>query len=81
MSNLKIEDCLHLIRFLARGVVGAHTCRSEAISLSNEQCKEHLMLHYPVVQGMINFRNLEKLSRQSYDGKVSARVAEVLAKE
>ena len=77
-DEIDVDDCLHLIRFLAQAVVGAHTCRAEAISLSPDKCKEYLILKYPVVQGMSNFNVLEKLSRQPFDSKSVFCVAEAL---
>lgn len=62
-----LEDCRHLVRFLAQLWTECDDKRYEAIQLPPEQVNDFLVMQWPVLQGTRNQLNIKAIGSQSYD--------------
>lgn len=72
------REVLDLVRFLAQTWNLLEKTRFEAIK--QENVKDFLILHWPVVQGTTNQLNLEKIGKQKYDSKKLHKAVEWMLK-
>ena len=66
-DGLSREEALALAQWLARVVQDMDDCRGTAMSLPAEQCKHHLIMHFPILQGLRNQMALADFSRKAVD--------------
>lgn len=69
-----IQGLIELCRFLAASWYGLSKARVEAMSLPPEECREHLILRSPIVQGSKNQWDIQKIGESS-DGVSKCREA------
>lgn len=62
----EVAQLTDLIRFLSNAVTIGEDVRAQAISMSETDCKEHLIMKYPTIQGIRNQMNLRSIGNQPF---------------
>ena len=69
----------NLVIFLAKCWAESEDVRMAAMSLPPDECKEFLIMKWPMVQGTSNQIKLKRISEMQYDGaQLHAEVNEIL---
>lgn len=72
-NNLLGDEALALARWLAHAYQELDECRYAAIALSAEQCKDHMIMRCPVIQGTGNQMALARFASGTVDKDALAR--------
>ena len=67
MANDTEADLMQLVCWLSQIVTKQADCRHEAIALPPEQCKEHLMMKFSIIQGHVLQQKLREFGYQPID--------------
>ena len=69
---------LALVRFLAKYQDDLNDLRNQCIGMTPEECKDALIMRWPVVQGTANQIALKRIGELAYDTKLVAEAVNAL---
>jgi len=69
---------LALVRFLAKYQKDLNDLRNQCISMTPEECKDALIMRWPVIQGTANQLALKRIGEMDYDTKLVAEAVALL---
>jgi len=69
---------LALVRFLARYQKDLNDPRNQCIDMTPEECKDALIMQWPVIQGTANQLALKRIGEMDYDTKLVAEAVALL---
>jgi len=78
---LKTDDLIELVKLLAGSVTEMSEARGDAIALDPEECKEAMIMKFPIIQGTRNRMNLKAIGERGYDKEAAAREFEYITRD
>lgn len=81
MHECPKSDLLALVRSLAKYQEGLNDLRGRCMSMTPEECKDAIIMQWPVIQGTANQMALKRIGEQRYDRKASWRAIMALGKQ
>jgi len=72
---------LALVRFLAKYQADLNDLRDQCMGMTPEECKDALIMRWPVIQGTATQIALKRIGEQAYDTKLVAEAVNALRAE